>query len=371
MQIAGLILICVGVLWAALGTGLLPLLASWFAPRRAASQKAPWTSLEVLIPAHNEKETLPVSIESARWAFAFFQKQVPARQLRIRVGLSNWQGTEAEAAAAGADQVLSILQPGKWRALQELVQSSTADWVALVDAGMTWPENILMLLQHNLDQADVIAINPCYQEQSPKTLQKWIWGFEAGLKDLENAAGGPISLHGATIFYRREPLQKAFAELQGQDWFNDDVVIPLTLRSLFPQSRVVYMKDVHVVDRFPSSVNSEVQRRKRLLFGNIQWIRRFFPQLLKKDPLLATIALRRVFRMMWAWWAALVGLGVLLLFLASASVPEQVAVFAGLLILLTLGAAFHSGRRLLEAFFVSLLFPYYFLSQRGQQLRWK
>lgn len=316
-------------------------------------------SIDVLIPAHKETESLPVTLASMKKL-----THEGFTQLKLIVGLSNWSGPDADNASRLADQTISINEPGKWRALIVLIESSKADWVALVDSGTVWPEDMLVQFKKYFQDSDVIGINPKYTEVKSGLMQKLVWGLESHLKSLENLSGGPISLHGSTILYRRQELQKAITFLKDKDWLNDDVVVPLILRKFNPRKKIIYAVNIPVVDLFPSSTISEMKRRKRLLFGNLQWVQSFFFGLLKSDLVLCSLALRRITRMLWAWAICFVCVGLALL------QPNITYFFAGLGLIL---AIMPKGRRLYEAFWVSIMMPVYFVFSKADlsKASWK
>ncbi|MES2802056.1 MAG: glycosyltransferase family 2 protein [Bdellovibrionota bacterium] len=360
-----LICLCVGFFIFGLSTWLSPLLAwiiySWqkVSPASVTQVSKLPLSLDILIPAHGEKESLPLTLSAMRKL-----KHVGFSKLKLCVGLSHWVGEEALKASQLADQTIAINEPGKWRALVALIENSTADWVALVDSGTLWPEDMLIQLKDHFDDSEVMAINPRYSEAQSGIMQKFVWGLESHLKNVENLSGGPISLHGSTILYRRKELQEVITLLKGHDWWNDDVVVPLMLRKLNPSKKIIYAVNTAIVDMFPASNTSELKRRKRVLFGNLQWVQSFLPGLLKSSQLLSTLALRRIARMLWAWAISFVCLGILLL------QPTLILVFA--VIAATL-AAMPKGRRLYEAFWVSLMMPIYFVFHKSDlgKVSWK
>lgn len=315
-------------------------------------------TLDILIPAHNEVESLPATLKALR---ALEINEVLAKP-RLVVGLSNWQGVEAEQASREADSTISINEPGKWKALVALIESSKADWVAVVDSGTVWPKDMLVRLMKYFRQSDIMAINPRYAEEQSGLMQKLVWGLESQLKSLENLSGGPISLHGSTIFYRREELQAALHVLKADEWWNDDVVIPLMLRKLHSSKKIIYATEVSVTDMFPASNINEIKRRKRVLFGNIQWVKKLFPEVLKSQYLLATLALRRIARMLWAWAVTFVCLGLVLI------LPNLVFVYITGAVALAL---MPKGRRLFEAFWVSLMMPVYLMFSNADKVSWK
>lgn len=361
-----IIFLCVGFFIFGLSTWLAPLLAWLFynlkknshSPLETAPKNTLLT-LDILIPAHNEKESLPVSLAAMKkLQHSGFAKP------KLCVALSNWSGDDAQKASELADETLSINEPGKWRALIVLIENSKADWVALVDSGTIWPEDMLVQFKKYFEDPDVIGINPTYSEAESGLAQKLVWAIEKHFKSIENLSGGPISLHGSTILYRRKELQEAIAFLKGSDWWNDDVVVPLTLRKFNSGKKIVYAVNTAIVDMFPASNISELKRRKRLLFGNLQWVQSFFYELLKSDLVLCTLALRRISRMLWAWAIVFVCGGILIL------QPNSAFVFAAIGVTLL---AMPKGRRLYEAFLVSLMMPFYFVFYRADlgKVSWK
>lgn len=362
-MVSAIVFACVGIFIFGLSTWLSPLIAyviyklSQSSVKSVHTVKTPLT-LDILIPAHNEAESLPATLAALK---KISDGEVFARP-RLVVGLSNWQGSEAKLASAHADHVISINESGKWRALTALIDQSQADWVALVDSGTVWPEDILIKLAKHFKQSDVVAINPRYSENNSGHMQKVVWALESQLKSLENLSGGPISLHGSTVFYRTQDLKQALEHLRGRDWLNDDVVVPLMLRKLDRSKKIIYASEVAVIDLFPASNISEIKRRKRVLFGNLQWVQSFFPDMLKSPYLLATLALRRIMRMLWAWSIAFVCLGLLIW------TPSLAFVFiTGAIVL----ALMPKGRRLFEAFWVSLMMPIYLIFYKSDKVTWK
>jgi len=362
--IVAIVFACVGIFIFSLSTWLSPLFAYVIyklsqerVKAAARAVKTPLT-LDILIPAHNEAESLPATLSSLK-KINVGEVFLPAR---LVVGLSHWQGSEASLASAQAHQVISVNESGKWRALLALIDQSQADWVAVVDSGTVWPEDILIKLAKYFKQSDVVAINPRYSENNSGHLQKLVWALESQLKSLENLSGGPISLHGSTIFYRTQDLKQALEHLRGRDWWNDDVVIPLMLRKLDPSKKIIYAPEVSVIDLFPASNISEIKRRKRVLFGNLQWVQSFFPDMLNSSYLLATLALRRIMRMLWAWAISFICLGLLIW------LPNLAFVFSASAIILAL---MPKGRRLFEAFWVSLMMPVYLIFYKSENVAWK
>jgi hypothetical protein len=95
-----------------------------------------------------------------------------------------------------------------------------------------------------------------------------------------------------------------------------------------------------------------------MLAGNVQWARVLLPACLRRNPVAAIVALRRLFRVFWAWWAVFLAAGLALAF-RDAVLPAAAAA--------VLMAGFSRGvRQLVGAALVSLSAPAEML--RGESL---
>lgn len=378
------LLLLLALILASVGTWLAPLLGIYFY-HRSLRQSHPRAnqvedsskkslsdlSLDILIPAHHERLSLPKTLSYFQKLKSFNHSGIS--KIRTLVALSNWSDPEAFEASVLADKVLQVSESGKWKAIVKLIEESNADWIALVDSGTIWSDGALENFIKIIQEPQVIAVNPTYKEYKRTALiQRCVWIFESYLKKIENFSGGPISLHGATIFYRRTELTQAIQYLNGQEWLNDDVVIPLAIRSLYPHNKIIYTSAILAIDLFPSSNEGELPRRKRVLYGNIQWMAFFLKILYRENITLFCLALRRLSRLIWAWWILLFTLGFLWLSYGLDQAKVILALYGCLFLLMI---SFSSGRRFLEAFRVSLFLPFYLresiIKKSNKQIQWK
>lgn len=363
-------------------TWLFPIISKFYAHRTNArrattNQRAPLSKIAILIPAHNEELTLPKTLPAIVACKEHLQKHYPNIQVDIRIGADGCTDRTIEIAQSfGAEVFENNPSQGKWKTVYRMIQASQdADWIALADSGILWPENFLSACVSYAEQNDVIGIAPTYRNPSAGWVEKIIWGLEARLKSIENTAGGPISVHGPTVLYRQKDLRAAFDALtaSGTTWINDDVAISLWLRLHRPEGRVVYVTSVGSWDCPESHIDSrtgthirEFNRRKRMVLGNIQWMTQILAPAWRRNDLAALIALRRIFRMLWAYWVlALTLTAALVLGFGYFSV---LAVITGTLGVLVLGT--RPLQMLLDAGFVSLSAPYYWATGQGLS-RWK
>jgi len=268
--------------------------------------------LDLLIPVHNEAilitNTLH-SISTANKKFAQFKGKT-----KIYAGLDHcMDSTENQIARFIYEECVDVNcivnqgLPGKWSMIQELIRQSDSEWVGLVDAGAIWDPELLRYAAPYFSSPNIVGIAPSYSPLNASPIERLNWFLERSIKQIESYAGGPISVHGATVFYKREYLLKALSELRGSHWINDDIVLPLTLRTLFPHHQLAYLPKTPsgkpwVIDHgVKNDPKGDFRRRKRMLSGNFQWIRTHFTKAYQSDLSVGLIATRRVFRLLWAY----------------------------------------------------------------------
>jgi hypothetical protein len=260
-------------------------------------------TIDVLIPAHNEQEYLALTIESVRKSFS-----VSGRDCRIIVGLDLCEDHTLDVASRLADLVVSVQFGSKWNTLNYLAQFVKSGWVAFVDVGVLWPENLVRSFSEFENSPDLLFIAPGYQQLKSSFLQKINWRFESCLKNFENEAGGPISVHGASVFYKNEFLVKAMHSLEFKNWLNDDVIIPLVLRAQNPLAKGLYLANEVVTDMPP--LKRQSQRRNRISLGNLEILEFIHAKKIPLNWILQLLWLRREMRIFWAYFliSALIGI---------------------------------------------------------------
>lgn len=319
-------------------------------------------SIDLLIAAHNEEAIIEKTLSSLPTGSG----------VRIVLGLDHCTDRTEEIALAWARRTGNALEieknsgaPSKWRMLVRLADRSDADWVAFVDAGAVWNAGLLEAAKPYLTHPEVIGVAPSYGMVREGRVDRLFWNLERGLKRLESDAGGPTSVHGATVLYRRAFLLMALEELQGRVWLNDDVVIPLVFRTLWPRFRIHYLtrsdRKAWVEDHGAgAAVKSELGRRERMLIGNLQWIRELYGRALRSDLVVGLVATRRAARVLWAYWAlALLGGSALKIGIVLQP-PFGAYVVAAVLIALAATLPLRGGiARIRSAFFAGLEAPFF------------
>ena len=318
-------------------------------------------TIEVLIPVHNHADALEATLS---------QLSKFKNLLKITVGLNACTDKSPFVAEKYNVNIMNRSAPGKWGMLCEMVAKAEGDWLVLMDNGTILPDDFFDRLHLDKTSSAVFGIAPRYFPNKLSKLQKLIWIFESTLKKWENIIGGPVSVHGACVIYRRDKLQQAMNSLNGfstngeeMNWLNDDVVIPLWLRFQNPHGKLIYRYDLTIDDFDVHSAPPSPNRRKRLIQGNLDWIGILWPLIFKSDLCLFILSSRRVARVLWAWWPSLFYLGGLaILAHFSIEIALIVLVISSLCFLIMMTKK----SELPTAFISSLLF-----FKKRTQLEWK
>jgi glycosyltransferase involved in cell wall biosynthesis len=376
-----LFFLTIGLLGICSSSFLLPLIA------RAAQKKATnipltdsaqnptakTTGFDVCIPAHNEQDVIGESLRSIRQAGTqLLEKAKTPHRFQILLGCDGCTDSTAKIGKEFSDLVFNY-QPsqGKWQTLNSLAKECHTEWLIFADAGAIWPADFFSTeLLEQLQDPKVMGVSLVYQPSQTSRLEKLYWKIEASIKKNEQAVGGPISVSGFTCIYKQSFLNQALKELKEQfpeqNWLNDDVILPLWMRSRFPERKIIIWDLKKPINDLGISADSgsfqiEWRRRKRLVRGNLQWIRKAWPTLKTKASWpLRLLVWRRILKVFWAVWLS---------FFLFGLVP---CLAIGILILLLTLAPLHSGaRKFIAAFAASWLAAFELLFARSGNDLWK
>ena len=358
---------CLGMTW------LFPIISRLFWQLEELEEEPYSISLKkeisILIPARNEQETLPGTLWSIINAIEHVKLRNPDLKISIVVGADSCTDQTTQVADDFGAEIVELKQSsGKWETLLNLIDyTKKSEWVVLVDSGTIWPEDFLTNIQSYFHEEEALAIAPTYKNNKGGIVEGFLWGLERHLKSLEDKVGGPVSVHGATVAYRRKELGIALTRLCQKDWLNDDIVLPLTLRSIYPEKRIRYLPKLAVTD-FGATSRNEFQRRKRMAIGNLEWISELFPEVWRLNKVAGLIALRRVFRVTWAYWLSLVALAFVFWGISAISQTFIAPLLGTALLAAALLYYFDLPlRSLWDAARASFAFPYYVWAQKTRR----
>ncbi len=330
--------------------------------------------ISILIPVHNEEQHLSATLESIQLAIENLHRSSPGVECNVHVALDNCSDQSALIASAfGFDCFDTRRPPGKWNTLRALAErSGQVDWVILCDAGSLWPPDFLLKLAPHFSNNAIAGLAPAYRTSGRAFYSRLFWWFESSLKSLENFCGGPVAVHGATVVYRHRAFLEAMNLLWDGNWKNDDVVLPLLIRSMQRGMKLLYLPALIVRDQGVQNKATIVSfwRRRRIARGNSEWIQKLWLSVAKRNPLVAIISLRRVFRLFWAYWIGLLIFGLFAQSLSVITLRPAVAL-VGILVLSLLIFRLRSRLvSLLYAGLASIEAPLWLLPVHRRDLRW-
>ncbi len=381
-----LLFVALGVMGLLGSTTLFPLLAASFGGRGPRSLdsttsvtcKSERLRVTIAIPTCGERQALEITLQSVSYAISYFYNHKGAHSVEfdLLIGIDGKAPQIRELASQFQARVLSTaVRGGKWKMLERMARNvrgrqvcTTDPWIVFADVGVQWPKDFLITLIQEMADEEIIGLAPTYSMNDASVAQKVVWSSERLLKTLENLSGGPVSVHGATVAYKIGPLLSVFDLCVSHTYANDDVVIPLLLRAIYPTKALRYLPTLSVFDNEHESGEVEQRRRTRMLLGNAKWIQDFYPFVVQSNHRVAVVALRRIFRVLWAYWIGSLTLGgVLFFFQMTWGIFDQVSgVERVALVLATAGAlsalallATLACQQLLAAAKASLLGPWY------------
>jgi glycosyltransferase involved in cell wall biosynthesis len=270
---------------------------------------------EVLIPAHNEEKKIGITLAALEKEFRGLSFRP-----RIRIALDACHDQTEKVIQEWSSRLSVVISKvsfqSKWRTLQSLVSQSQSEWVIFLDSGISFEEGLLPAWVSAMKDRNHLLVAPAYRLEGGSLLSRVFWIFENTVKKIENRAGGPISVHGAAVAYQKAVIQTVFQHLnldQESDFKNDDVILPLASRVLFKKMSSLYLADHCVFDQAKvdaTDFQTQVNQRKRMMIGNLQWIRWMkTDSRIRKPARIHLLALRRKLRPFWVY--------VLLVFSAS------------------------------------------------------
>ncbi len=330
----------------------------------------------ILIPAYKEREALSATINSIKRAIKHASEGNYPIKVELAVGVD---GADRHTCQIVSDELATLHafteHGGKWQTLLRLFENyKSYDWVIFADCGICWERELLVNFYKLIGNTSVCAVAPCYDNPSGGWLEKQIWKLENYTKTLETRLGGPVTVHGASIAYKVSALQPVLKLLARKNWLNDDVVIPLLMRTLEPESSIIYAPECRVTDlpEQEAAAQSEFPRRKRMVLGNIEWIKLLMPFVFRNNFLVFFLAMRRVFRVFWSYWLLAFVLGATLFLFAFNTGLGLVTIALGAVLTYALFCCVPFVKKFLAAGLASLAAPYYLYNQSsGARIAWR
>lgn len=307
-----------------------PLLLKWLARRSQKGAPAPTLPLarsdanlptvRLIIPAHNEAGVIAAKVQNLLALF------YPSDRLSIVIALDGCTDdtrTIVMSALSRAPQnaTISVVEyaqnVGKIAVLNDQIQSSTADIIALSDASAAIPADALLkAARHFLDSKVGVVCGTYQLKEAGSEGERQYWAYQTQIKADEATVAAPMGAHGAFYLFRRARWTPLPA-----DTINDDFILPMQI--VAAGDRSIYDRSIVATELERTKPRQEFNRRIRIGAGNMQQTVRL-PQLLslKNLPLAFVYGSGKALRTLIPFLALLGGAALLLLGLRGSGLAQ-------------------------------------------------
>lgn len=251
------------------GYPLAQMIMAWLRPRPVEIAE-PSEPLSIIICARDEGPRIRARIDN------ILTMDYPAKCMEvIVVSDGSVDNTDQEVLGYGDLRVrlIRLERPmGKAIALNAGIQAASHNLLLFGDARQTFAPDVARLLLANFNHPQVGAVSgrleilPEHGSGAASGVGSSYWNFEVRLRTAEAKSGSVIGVTGAIYALRKE----CFSPLP-EGTILDDVLIPM--RAALEGYRILYDTRAVAIDTKPVSDSSEMQRKVRTLYGNLQLLR--------------------------------------------------------------------------------------------------
>jgi cellulose synthase/poly-beta-1,6-N-acetylglucosamine synthase-like glycosyltransferase len=237
---------------------------------RPVKTAEPSEPISIIICARNEGPRIRTRIDN------ILAMDYPAERMEvIVVSDGSVDNTNQEVLGYGDPRVRLIRQErpmGKAIALNAGIEAASHDLLLLGDARQAFAPDVARLLLSHFNHPQVgavsgrLEIRPKHGSGAASGVGSSYWSLEVRLRTAEAKSGSVIGVTGAIYALRKE----CFSPLP-EGTILDDVLIPM--RAALKGYRILYDTRAAAVDTKSVSDSSEMQRKVRTLYGNLQLLR--------------------------------------------------------------------------------------------------
>jgi len=296
-------------------------------------------SVSVIVPAYNEEGSIAKKIETLAIALHHIDLNV-----EVIIGSDGSTDRTVEVTTLCLQKMndtrwrlVEFPNEGKCKTLNKLVELACGDVIISTDADIPLPADSIELAVRAFQSNSMLgclSCVPCFKGLNIGS-QKSYWNIEDQIRTAESELGKLIVVTGMFYAYRKA----LFVEIP-DGVMADDLWIPLNV--LFNGFESVQVDKLRVPYEKTDEKN-EVIRRKRVVAGGMDVVRRLWPQLVKSPSLLALVFFHKVNRWalpvwimlllcslagLWHWVILLYLVGVIVLFFVLGKMKFSTLVFA-------------------------------------------
>lgn len=276
--------------------------------RTAAGGGSAVTSVSVLVPVFNERENIVRKLENLKAAL----DDAAGVSCEVVIGSDGSTDDSADVAAGWIERqgltawrVFRYQNEGKCQTINKLHRASTGQVVVSTDADVLMPGDAIRRIAAAFREDGRLGCVSCVPVLSGGGMgtQAHYWNVEGSIRRAESDAGLLIVVTGWLYAYRRD----AFREIP-YGVMADDLWVPLA--ALLRGYRSIQLPAVAVPSERTDEA-TEVRRRRRVIAGGMDVVRRMLGDLARRPGLLLLLTAHKVNRWALPIWIALAVIGTL------------------------------------------------------------
>lgn len=258
-------------------------------------------SFTIIIPAYNEEKGITSKIETLCNALGRVKCDVEviigsdgstdrtvelAGELLRKINNPNWQ-------------LVEFVNEGKCKTLNKLVELARGEVIISTDADIPLPENSIELVVQAFQSSSRIgclSCIPCFKGLDIGS-QKSYWSVEDQIRRAESDLGKLIVVTGMLYAYKKS----LFEEIP-EGVMADDLWIPLNV--LLKDYDSIQVNELFVPYE-KTDEDTEIMRRKRVIVGGMDVVRRLWSLLATKPSLFALVFFHKINRWVLPIWSLL------------------------------------------------------------------
>lgn len=303
------LLIFVGVAGLTLNLAVVPLVwlvCSLWRARVAPAEGKSLQSVTVIIPAFNEAARIGAKLDNLECAL----EPIGGKKVEVIIGSDGSTdnthieaGRWIESRGKRSWSVRNYVNQGKCQTINQMVAESSGEVIISTDADVDMPMLALQELLSRFEQDSRIGCVSSVPAFSSAEVghHRHYWNFELRTRQVESRAGLLIVATGWLYGFRREAFQEVPRGVMA-----DDLWIPLV--ALLRGYRSVQLDNL-VVQSEKTDEETEARRRRRVIAGGMDVVRRVGRRLLKRPEVLALVLAHKVNRWAIPLYLALILLG--------------------------------------------------------------
>ncbi|MBN2654306.1 MAG: glycosyltransferase [Nitrospirae bacterium] len=260
----------------------------------------------VIVPAYNEEKNIKSKIETLRQAL-----KMATGNFEILIGSDGSTDRTTEVVRTELEKMndprwslVEYPNEGKCRTINKLVSVARGEVIISTDADIPLPTDSINKIVEAFNKNNSIgclSCVPCFQSMNIGS-QKSYWDIEAQIRTAESELGKLIVVTGMLYAYKKN----LFVEMP-DGVMADDLWIPLNI--LLQGNKSIQIDDLRVPYEKTDEA-TEVYRRKRVISGGMDVVRRIWKKLKKSPSILFLVLMHKINRWSLPVWLILMFLSI-------------------------------------------------------------